>query len=70
VDRPVNGKLEYEDYLTAPEDGKRYELLQGELCVTPAPNPVHQRIALGLAMHLVNYFHGRGLGEVFVARST
>ena len=35
-------KLTYADYLTTPED-KRYELLEGELVLTPAPNEAHQR---------------------------
>ena len=29
--------LTYEDFATLPDDGKRYELHEGELSVTPAP---------------------------------
>ncbi len=67
MDSPVKHKLEYVDLLCAPDDGKRYELLEGDVHVTPAPNPSHQRIVLGLAIRFVEYFHGRNLGEVFVA---
>ena len=41
--------LDYSDYLAAPEDGKRYEIVGGDLLVTPAPRPVHQRVLLRLA---------------------
>jgi hypothetical protein len=37
----VNIVLTYEDYLALPNDGRRYEILDGELSVTPAPGPVH-----------------------------
>ena len=28
----------YDDFLTLPNDGKRYEIIEGELYMTPAPN--------------------------------
>ena len=37
-------KYTYEDYLKTPED-KRYELIDGELLVTPSPTPYHQRVS-------------------------
>lgn len=64
---PVRNRLEYEDLLTTPDDGNRYELLDGEVAVTPSPSPAHQRALLNLTLQLVEYFHGGGLGEVFVA---
>ena len=36
-------KFTYEDYRTTPED-KRYELLDGDLLMTPTPNLKHQRV--------------------------
>ena len=36
--------LTYKDYEVLPADGRRYELHEGELSVTPAPSPQHQRI--------------------------
>ena len=36
--------LTYEDYAALPADGRRYELHDGELSVTPAPGPRHQAI--------------------------
>jgi Uma2 family endonuclease len=60
-------KLDYDDILATPNDGKRYELIRGELFVNPAPNPIHQRILLRLAVQLRDHFHDRRLGEVFCA---
>jgi Uma2 family endonuclease len=57
----------YSDYLAIPEDGRRHELIAGELQVTPAPGPLHQRVSRRLLLQLVDYFHPRSLGEVFVA---
>ena len=37
-------KLDYSDYARIPPDGKRYELLEGDVYVTPAPSPLHQRV--------------------------
>ena len=60
-------KLDYSDLQATPNDGKRYELLQGELLVTPAPSMVHQRVSRRLLRQLEDYFHGRAIGEVFHA---
>ena len=60
-------KLDYSDIAVVPEDGKRYELLRGDLFVNPAPSPVHQRISKRLQRQLENYFEARSIGEVFDA---
>jgi len=60
-------KLDYDDYLRLPDDGKRYEILDGELYVAPAPSPLHQRVSKRLQRKLEDYFEARGLGEVFDA---
>jgi len=58
-------RLDYGDYSAIPPDGKRYELFDGEVFVTPAPSPLHQRLVLRLARALQDYFGTRA--EVFVA---
>lgn len=60
-------KLTYDDLLGMPDDGLRREILDGELVVTPAPAPIHQRVAKRLLRQLEDYFEARGLGEVFIA---
>lgn len=60
-------KLDYSDYAALPDDGKRYEVLEGGLLVTPAPSPFHQRTSKKLQDQLRAYFEARSLGEVFNA---
>jgi Uma2 family endonuclease len=38
-----------------PEDGQRYEIIDGELFVTPAPSDVHQLVAAGFLLRLHSY---------------
>ncbi|MBI4610415.1 MAG: Uma2 family endonuclease [Candidatus Rokubacteria bacterium] len=59
--------LTYKDYEALPADGRRYELHEGELSVTPAPSPAHQRVLRKLLMIVNPYVEAHGLGEVFVA---
>jgi len=60
-------KLQYEDLAHTPDDGRRYELLDGVLTVTPSPSPLHQRVSKRLHRRLEAYFEARHLGEVFYA---
>lgn len=63
---PENLKLTYDDYLLLPE-GNRYEIIEGELFMTPSPRTVHQRLIVKL-FQLINDFVKKGkLGEVFIA---
>jgi Uma2 family endonuclease len=41
-----------------PDDGQRYELIDGELYVTPAPSHAHQLVAAALHRRLHDYLHG------------
>src|SRR5437667_3947547 len=58
--------LDYDDYAAIPPDGKRWELLEGDVHVTPAPSPRHQWASKKLQRQLEDYFEGRGLGRVVV----
>lgn len=52
--------------MTLPED-KRYEVIEGELLVTPAPTARHQRVLMRLAVRLSHHVETTGLGEVLPA---
>jgi len=50
-----------------PDDRLRYEVIRGELFVTPAPGTRHQRAVLELARTLAAYVEEHGLGEAIVS---
>ena len=50
-----------------PDDRVRYEVIRGELFVTPAPGLRHQHAVLELALLLKDYVDRHELGEVIVA---
>jgi Uma2 family endonuclease len=59
--------LTYEDYESLAADGRRYEIHDGDLSVTPAPSPRHQRISRNLFDTLPQHIKVRSLGEVLFA---
>jgi hypothetical protein len=63
-------KLGYQDYERIPPDGKRYEILDGELYVTAAPVPLHQRLSKRLQRRLEDHFEARGSVRSSTPRST
>jgi len=63
----TGGGLTYEDYCALPDDGKRYEILDGELFVSPSPIPLHQLITGNLYAELRAHIRPRRLGRLFVA---
>jgi Uma2 family endonuclease len=60
-------KLDYTNLQHTPDDGLRYEIINGALYVTPSPKPVHQRVSKRLQRQLEAYFESREAGEVFDA---
>ena len=61
-------KYTYADYLKTPDD-ERYELIEGELLMTPAPVMRHQRISRKMLIAIDNHVTDNDLGEVFDAPS-
>lgn len=59
--------LTYQEYLELPNDRNRYEILEGELEVNPAPNVAHQRAVVNLSYLLVAHTRAHRLGQVLVA---
>lgn len=50
-----------------PDDGNRYEIIEGELLVTPSPAWRHQRAAGALFLRLQVYLSAQGIGEAITA---
>lgn len=59
-------KFTVNDYMTTPPD-KRYQLLDGELILAPAPTTRHQRILINLLQALDAFVRANGVGEVFLS---
>ena len=64
---PVDIRLTYDDYCLLPDDGKRYEIIDGELFVTPSPRRSHQKVVTRLTSYLNEFAERSGCGEVYVA---
>jgi Uma2 family endonuclease len=60
-------KLTYEDYVLFPEDGKIHEIIDGEHCMTPAPETYHQTLSRRIQFQLYRQIEERGRGFVFDA---
>jgi len=59
--------LTYDDYCAIPNDCNRYEVLEGELNVTPAPSIKHQILSGNLFTTLSRYINERALGRLLYA---
>lgn len=64
---PIRAPFTYDDYLLLPEDGPRYELIEGELLMPPAPLIGHQRLSSRLHIRIGYFVEREGLGELFAA---
>ena len=54
----------YDEYARLPDDGNRYEVIDGEVLVTPAPSTDHQQILLRLSKALDDYVERARFGVV------
>ncbi len=65
---PGQGEWTYNSYAALPDDGQRYEIIDGVLfLITPTPSPQHQRVGFRIAKRLSVYIEDTNLGEVFIA---
>jgi Uma2 family endonuclease len=56
-----------DDLAGMPDDGQRYEVIDGELFVTPAPALRHQGAILRLALLIAPYVDSHAIGQLVVA---
>jgi len=65
--REIGGPLTYKDLEHTPDDGNRYEVIDGALFVTPFSTYPHQEAATQLLTILNAHVRGKGLGKVFAS---
>ena len=56
-------KLTYDDLCRMPDDGNRYELIEGELYLMPSPAWWHQGLSMRLVRFFLAYLDPRGMGD-------
>ena len=59
--------LTYDELIAMPDDGQRYELIDGEVCASPAPHRVHQKMSFRLTLQVGGHVEELGLGELYHA---
>ena len=64
---PRQGAWTYEDYRRLLDNGMRYEVIEGNLYMSPAPRPKHQKVIALLYGHLWDFLKQHPVGEVFFA---
>ncbi|MBM3853284.1 MAG: Uma2 family endonuclease, partial [Verrucomicrobia bacterium] len=60
-------RLTAEDYRTMPDDGRRYQLVDGEIHMAPAPNSYHQEIIWNLSQILGSHLRQHPAGRIYLA---
>ncbi len=64
VPGPPQGCWTYDDYAALPEDGQRYEIVNGVLIMAPAPTPEHQSIEIRIGYYLFPHVDLAGAGRL------
>ena len=64
---PKNIRFKADDIWDTPDDGKRYEVIDGQLYVTPPPVTEHQGASGVLYLYIGPYVRERQLGKVYSA---
>jgi len=64
---PPQGQWTYDDFLRLPDDGVRYEVIQGVLYMTNAPDPEHQYAVVKITTTLDVFVSAHQAGVVYAA---
>lgn len=67
VPGPPQGQWTYDDYARLPDDGRRYEIIEGVLYVAPSPDVAHQTAVGWIFYYLLVHVQLAGKGRVFSA---
>ncbi len=66
-DWPPQGRWTYERFLALPDDGNRYEIIEGVLYVSPPPSPQHQDRLFALCRRLADFIDQQASGKLFLS---
>ena len=64
--QPAVRRWTYDEFARLPNDGNRYEIIGGELFVTPAPSLTHQKAVTAITLALGGFIRAHELGELYV----
>ncbi len=67
VPGPGQGHWTYNDYAALPDEGKRYEIVNGVLYMTPSPTGPHQDAVGRFYAYLLTHVETAGLGKIRIA---
>jgi Uma2 family endonuclease len=65
--KPALQHWTYDEYARLPDDGNRYEIVAGELCVSPSPRTAHQLSVVRLTGIFQEFTLRFGIGQIYVA---
>ena len=60
--QPIHTRMTWSDYQQLPEDGNRYEVLEGTLMMSPAPGFRHQCVSMNLSYLVERWRRDSGAG--------
>jgi Uma2 family endonuclease len=63
----ANVPYTYREYCYLPNDGRRYEIIDGDLFATPAPSTMHQTVSRRLLYALMSQLELPGIAYIFDA---
>ncbi|CAN5253943.1 Uma2 family endonuclease [soil metagenome] len=64
TNKAVTERWSYAEFARLPDDGNRYEVISGDLHMTPAPRPLHQVAVTELAAQMSGFARAHDLGWV------
>lgn len=62
--QPARSGWTYAEFARLPDDGNRYEVIAGEVHMTPSPRPLHQEVIMKLGHELRSFADRHRLGWV------
>src|SRR5947207_907567 len=57
-------RLSADEYLALPDDGFRYQVINGVVVMSPIPTPRHQRVQLEISAQLLSYLKSKPVARV------